>query len=76
MIEHAAIIERLEKLSEDVCVRCERLCKRKNVTRIQLPEYAISSEVCLRLLPYMICTNPEASREQLYICNYCKLRIR
>ena len=33
MIEHAAIIEKLEKLTEDfaeyVCVSCERLCQRK-----------------------------------------------
>ena len=80
MIEHAAIIERLEKLTEDcaehVCVSCERLCQRKNVTRKELSEYAISSEVWLRLLAYVICTNPEASSEQLYICNYCKPRIR
>ena len=64
MIEHAAIIEWLEKLTEDfaehVCVSFERLCLKKNVTRIKLSEYAISSEVWLRLLAYVICTNPEA----------------
>ena len=80
IIEHAAIIETLEKLTEDftehVCVISERLCQRKNFARIELSEYAISSEVWLRLLAYVICTNPEARSEQLYICNYCKPRIR
>ena len=79
MIEHAAIIERLEKLTEEfathVCVSCERLCQRKSVTRIELSEYAIGSEVWLRLLAYVIGTNPEASSEQLYICKYCEPRI-
>ena len=80
MIEYADIISRLEKLIEDfaenVCVSCERLCQRKNVSCIELSEGAISSDVWLRLLAYVICTNPEANSKQLYICNYCKPRIR
>ena len=56
-----------EDFADHVCVSCERLCQRKNVTCIELLEYAISSEVWLRVLAYMICTNPEASSEQLYI---------
>ena len=82
MIEYAGTISRLEKLFEDfedfaehVCVSCEHLCQRKNVSCIELSEGAISSEVWLRLLAYVICTNPEANSEQLYICNYCKPRI-
>ena len=79
MIEHAAIVERLEKLTvhfaEHVSESCESLCQRKYVTHIKLSEYAISSEVWLRLLAYVICTNSEASSEQLYIYNYCKPRI-
>ena len=80
IIEHAGTIDRLEKLTEDfaehVCVSCERLCQRKNVSRIELSEEEIDSEVWLRLLAYVICTNLEASSEQLYICEYCKPRIR
>ena len=78
MIEYAGTISRLERLIEDfaehVCVSCERLCQRKYVSCIELSEGSISSEVWLRLL--VICTNPEANSEQLYICNYCKPRIR
>ena len=80
MIEHAGTIDMLEKLTEDfaehVCVSCERFFQWKNVSRIELSEYEIDSAVWLRLLAYVICTNPEANSEQLYICNYCKPRIR
>ena len=80
IIEHAGTIDRLEKLTEDfaehVCVSCERLCQRKNVSRIELSEEEIDSEALLRLLAYVVCTNVEASSEQLYICEYCKPRIR
>ena len=80
MIEHATVIDSLEKrteaFAEHVCVSCERLCQIKNVSCIELSEDVINVEVWLRLLAYVIYTNPEASSEQLYICNYCKPRIR
>ena len=50
--------------------------REKNVSCIELSEGAISSDVFLRLLAYVICTNPQANSKQLYICNYCKPRIR
>ena len=47
MIEHAGSIDRLEKLTEDfaehICVSCERLCQRKNLSHIGLSEDEIDS---------------------------------
>ena len=71
IVEHAGTTDRLGKLTEDfaehVCVSCERLCQRKNVSHIELSEEEFDREVWLRLLAYVICTNLEASSEQLYI---------
>ena len=42
---------------------------------IKLFEGSVSSDVWLRLLASVICTNPEANSEHLYICNHCKPQI-
>ena len=80
MIDYAGTLVKVEKLTEDfaehACVSCERLCLRKNVSRIELSEAEFDSDVWLSLLAYLICTNPEANSEELYICNYCKPKIR
>ena len=77
MIEYAGTKSRLEKMIEDFAEHvCMSVFAREKMFLALSYLKLLSSEVWLRLLAYVICTNPEASSEQLYICNYCKPRIR
>ena len=75
LFTYAQLIARLEKEIDDfpelACCSCERLHKRKSVTRVKLSDN-LSSEVWPALKSYVLQQNPNAGEEVLYVCNYCK----
>ena len=80
LLEHAAVVAKYDKDCEDFadipCMCCERLCRRKNVSKISLSDDKLSSEVWHRLKDFVVSKNPNALNEQNYLCNYCRPSIR
>ena len=80
LLEHAAVVAKYEKDCEDFadipCMCCERLCQRKNVSKISLSDDKLSSEVWHRLKDFVVSKNPNVLNEQNYLCNYCRPSIR
>ena len=80
LLEHAAVVAKYDKDCEDFanipCMCCERLCQRKNVSKISLSDDKLSSEVWHRLKDFVVSKNPNALNKQNYLCYYCRPSIR
>ena len=78
-ITHAALISELEKEIEDfpdhACCSCACLQQRKSVSIVKLSD-DLKSDVWVRLKSFMLDKNPQASNQPLYLCRYCKPKIR
>ena len=76
LLEHAAVVAKYGKDCEDFadipCMCCERLCRRKNVSKISLSDDKLSSKVWHRLTDFVVSKNPNTLNEQNYLCNYCR----
>ena len=79
VLTNATVIKAYErKLHEDrdcACCSCERLFVRSDVTRMKLSD-EMGSEVWPRLKAFVMKHNITASSDVLYMCKYCKPRIK
>ena len=79
VIAHAALIAGYEKEIDDfpehVCICCERLHQRKSVSVDSLSD-KFTSEVWDELKAHVLQHPPTVSGRVLYMCHYCKTRVR
>ena len=78
-LQHALVISQLEKEWNDdaeyVCCSCECLFQRKAVTRVKFYE-DFDSDIGSELKAYILKHTPPGEDETLYMCNYCKPKIK
>ena len=78
-ISHAALIAGYEKEIDDfpehVCICCERLHQRKSASVVSLSD-KFTSEVWDELKAHVLQHPPTVSGRVLYMCHYCKTRVR
>ena len=78
-IAHAAVIAGFEKeiydFPENVCICCERLNQRKSVSVVSLSD-DFKSEIWCELKAHVLKYPPTVSGQVLYMCHYCKTRVR
>ena len=78
-IAHAAVIAGFEKeiydFPENVCICCERLHQRKSVSVVSLSDN-FKSDVWCELKAHVLKYPPTVSSQVLYMCHYCKTRVR
>ena len=76
---HAALITELEKEIDDfpelVCCCCERLNQRKSISVVRLSDN-FNSDVWPDLKCHILKNNPDAAKQVLYMCYYCKNMIK
>ena len=79
LITHAQTVSQFEKEIDDdpvhPCCSCERLQQRKCVTRVSLSDN-LGSKVWPALKAFIVEHNPDANKQVLYMCNYCKPLIK
>ena len=79
VVTHAALITELEKEIDDfpehVCCCCERLNQRKSISVVRLSDN-FNSDVWPDLKCHILKNNPDAGKQVLYMCYYCKNMIR
>ena len=79
LITHAQKISGFEKEIDDdpvhPCCSCERLQQRKCVTRVSLSDN-LGSKVWPALKAFIVEHNPDANKQVLYMCNFCKPSIK
>ena len=79
VIAHAALIAGFEKeiydFPEHVCISCERLHQRKSVSVVSLSD-DFNSGVWHELKAHILKHPPTVSGQVLYMCYYCKQRVR
>ena len=79
-LQHSLVISQLEKEwndnAENVCCSCQCLFQRKSVTRVKLSDDLAHSEIWSDLKEFLLTNNPPAEGETLYMCNYCKHKIK
>ena len=79
-LQHSLVISQLEKEwndnAENVCCSCQCLFQRKSVTRVKLSDDLGHSEIWSDLKEFLLTNNPPAEGETLYMCNYCKHKIK
>ena len=78
-IAHAAVIAGFEKeindFPENVCICCKRLHQRKSVSVVSLSD-DFKSEIWCELKAHVLKYPPTVSGQVLYMCHYCKTRVR
>ena len=78
-IVHAALIAGYEKeiydFSEHTCICCERLYQRKSVSVVSLSD-DYKCNVWGELKAHVLKYQPTVADEVLYMCHYCKTRLR
>ena len=78
-IAHAALIAGYEKevydFPEHACICCERLHQRKSVSVVSLSD-DFKSQIWRDLKAYVLKFPPVVSGRVLYMCHYCKTRVR
>ncbi|CAI8022425.1 hypothetical protein GBAR_LOCUS13170, partial [Geodia barretti] len=78
-IAHAASIAGFEKEIDDfpehACICCERLHQRKSVSVVSLSD-DFNSEIWHQLKAHILKYPPTVAGQVLYICYYCKRRVR
>ena len=78
-IAHAAVIAGFEKeiydFPEHACICCERLHQRKSVSVVTLSDN-LKSDIWCELKAHVLRSPPSVSSQVLYMCNYCKTRLR
>jgi hypothetical protein len=78
-IAHAALIAGFEKEIDDfpehACICCERLHQRKSVSVVSLSD-DFNSEIWHQLKAHILKYPPTVSGKVLYMCYYCKRRVR
>ena len=78
-IVHAALIAGFEKEIDDfpehACICCERLHQRKSVSVVSLSD-DFNSEIWRELKAHILKYHPTVPDQVLYICYYCKCRVR
>ena len=80
-ILHAALISGYEKelVQTDpvhVCCSCEQLHKRRNVSQVSFSDTELGTDVWPRLKAFILERDETASKQVLFICNYCKQSIK
>ena len=79
MLTHAALITELDKeindFPEHVCCCCDRLNQRKSISVVRLSDN-FNSDVWPDLKCHILKNNPDAAKQVLYMCYYCKNMIR
>ena len=79
-LQHSLVISQLEKEwndnAENVCCSCQCLFQRKSVTRVKLSDDLGHSEIWSDLKEFLLTNNPPSVGETLYMCNYCKHKIK
>ena len=78
MFAHAALISELDKeindFPEHVFGCCERLHQRKSISVVSLCDN--NSDVWPDLKRHILKNNPDAAKQALYMCYYCKKMIK
>ena len=75
VLTHAALITELDKeindFPEHVCCCCDRLNQRKSISVVRLSDN-FNSDVWPDLKCHILKNNPDAAKQVLYMCYYCK----
>ena len=79
VLTHAALITELDKeindFPEHVCCCCECLNQRKSISVVRLSDN-FNSDVWPDLKCHILKNNPDAAKQVLYMCYYCKNMIK
>ena len=59
-----------------MCCSCEQLHKKRNVTKLSFSDTELGTDVWLRLKAFILKRNKTASKQVLFMCNYCKQSIK
>ena len=78
-LQHALVISKLEKEwnddAENVCCSCQCLFQRKSVTKVNFSKH-FDSDIGSELVDYILKHTPPGEDETLYMCSYCKPKIK
>ena len=78
-LQHALVISQLEKEwnddAENVCCSCQCLFQRKSVTKANFSKH-FDSDIGSELVDYILKHTPPGEDEALYMCSYCKPKIK
>ena len=80
-ILHADLISAYEKELVQthpvhVCCSCEQLHKRRNVSQVRFSDTELGTDVWPRLKAFILERDETASKQVLFMCNYCKQSIK
>ena len=79
VLTHATLITELDKeindFPEHVCCCCDRLNQRKSISVVRLSDN-FNSDVWPDLKCHILKNNPDAAKQVLYMCYYCKNMIK
>ena len=78
-LQHALVISQLEKEwnddAENVCCSCQCLFRRKSVTKVNFSK-RFDSDIGSELVDYILKHTLPGEDETLYMCSYCKPKIK
>ena len=78
-LQHSLVISQLEKEwnddAENVCCSCQCLFQRKSVTKANFSKH-FDSDIGSELVDYILKHTPPGEDETLYMCSYCKPKIK